>query len=274
MKENEKINRLLANEKGVNKNIKYELLQITPNQRRKKNSNKRIEDTLIEYGEIIKQKKAQEKINKLKNEEMQYSFKPKVNKNNNTLLKTNYSNDFLKRVEQYEKLKEDKIEQIKTTIIDPDKDDLTFQPKVSKMSKNMKRDINDLYKWKIQKDLKLENKIKEKEEKEKEEIEKYLNVSHINNHSKNLLTKMSEKNRLNTKNKINKCSSMGNINNNCDKYLKNNNNEDDEIQIDLWPEEIEKRYYENKINNNQNNNLNEDIKQIDSYDEEEEIEQF
>ena len=274
MKENEKINRLLANEKGVNKNIKYELLQITPNQRRKKNSNKRIEDTLIEYGEIIKQKKAQEKINKLKNEEMQYSFKPKVNKNNNTLLKTNYSNDFLKRVEQYEKLKEDKIEQIKTTIIDPDKDDLTFQPKVSKMSKNMKRDINDLYKWKIQKDLKLENKIKEKEEKEKEEIEKYLNVSHINNHSKNLLTKMSDKSRLNTKNKINKCSSMGNINNNCDKYLKNNNNEDDEMQIDLWPEEIEKRYYENKINNNQNNNLNEDIKQIDSYDEEEEIEQF
>ena len=265
MKENKSMNRLLANEKGVNKNIKYELLQIDLNQKKnRKNSNQKIEDSLIEYGEILKQKKAKETINKLKNEEMKYSFHPKLNKNNNIYMKTINSNDFLARAALFEARKEEKIEQIKTTIIDPDKDEYTFTPKLSYLAKNMKRSINDLYKWKQNKDLKLENKIKEKNLKEKEETEKNSNISHVNDYSKHLLIKMNSKGKINN-NKFNRCSSMGLINNNnIDKCL-NKNNDDDEIELDLWPEEIERKYYDNKENNNQIN---------ESYNDDEEIDQF
>ena len=233
MKENKSMNRLLANEKGVDKNIKYELLQIDQNQNKKrKNSHQKIEDSLIEYGEILKQKKAKETINKLKNEEMKYSFHPKLNKNNNIYMKTINSNDFLARAALFEARKEEKIEQIKTTIIDPDKDEYTFTPKLSYLAKNMKRSINDLYKWKQNKDLKLENKIKEKNLKEKEETEKNSNISHVNDYSKHLLIKMNSKGKINN-NKFNRCSSMGLINNNnIDKCL-NKNNDDDEIELDL-----------------------------------------
>ncbi len=266
MKENKSMNRLLANEKGVNKNIKYELLQIVPNQKKnRKNSNQKIEDSLIEYGEILKQKKAKETLNKLKSEEMKYSFHPKVNKNNNPYMKTINTNDFLVRAALFEARKEEKIEQIKTTIIDPDKDEYTFTPKLSYLAKNMKRNINDLYKWKHNKDLKLENKIKEKTLKEIEETEKNSNLSHVNDYSKHLLTKMNSKGKI----KFNRCSSMGLINNNnIDKYL-NKNNDDDEIQLDLWPEEIDRKFYNNKDNNKDNNN-----QIIESDEDDEENDQF
>ena len=98
MRDNEEMNRLLANENGVKKDVRYKLLQLeNPTSKQNKNissankgdsnnnyyvngslrnkdndkKGKRIEDKLIEYGKALKQKKAQERVDKLKAEEEQ-----------------------------------------------------------------------------------------------------------------------------------------------------------------------------------------------------------
>ena len=151
MKENEQTNRQLANAKGVNKSLKYELLQLEQqNQNKKKNNNKnktkRIEDKLIEYGEALKQKRAQEKVDKLKSQEMSYSFKPTINKVNPEYMNKFNNKDFYSRLEYFEEQKENKKEQIKTTIVDPENAEYSFKPELTEKSKKLTRTIDHLYK--------------------------------------------------------------------------------------------------------------------------------
>jgi len=110
MRDNESMNRLLANENGVKKDIRYKLLQLDNplSKFKKENSNKiitnsnkssysnidvlnnknkskekkvkRIEDKLLDYGKALKQKKAQERVDKLKAEDEQCTFKPNLKK--------------------------------------------------------------------------------------------------------------------------------------------------------------------------------------------------
>ena len=121
LKDNESMNRLLANENGVKKDIRYKLLQlenpVSKNIRRApvenskiyiSNSNKsskstfslsninepkkkgkRIEDKLLDYGKALKQKKAQERVDKLKAEDEECTFKPKLQKR---IFKNNFFN--------------------------------------------------------------------------------------------------------------------------------------------------------------------------------------
>ena len=105
MKDNESMNRLLANENGVKKDIRYKLLQlenpvsknirrapidtkkiiassnrssksnISINNNEQKKKGRRIEDKLLDYGKALKQKKAQERVDKLKAEDEECTFK-------------------------------------------------------------------------------------------------------------------------------------------------------------------------------------------------------
>ena len=254
MKENEKSNRLLANHKGVSKNVIYELLQIPIDER---NSDKKIEDKLMDFGKVLKQKIAQEKIDKLKSQDMQYTFKPLIyTQKNNKYMKNINSNDFYKRARQFEERKETHLEKIKTTIVDPEEGEYIFKPKITKKAKNIKRTVDDLFNWNEKKNLKINKKIQEKKEKETEEIETNQNLKHMDDYSKILVTKKSVQSKcinIGNSGKKNKyrSSSMNNIKNN------NNNDSIEEIQFDLWPEELNRQfYYKNENLNNQNFILN------------------
>lgn len=254
MKENEKMNRQLANAKGVKKSIKYELLQIDKKKGQdNSNSKKRIEDKLIEYGEALKQKRAQEKVDKLKTQEMAYSFKPNVYKNNPSYLTKFNDKNFYTRAAYFEEHKESKLEQIKTTIVDPEQGEYTFKPMVTDLAKNMKRTIEDLYKWKEKRDLHLKQRKEDKEKKEKEELDRIQTLSYISDHSKAILRKNKS---VASSGKMNKCSSMGNISNNNkgNSLMKSEQGVDeDEITVDLWPSEgLNKRYVE-KVENSKEN---------------------
>ena len=68
-----------------------------------KNKVKRIEDKLLDYGKALKQKKAQERVDKLKAEDQECTFKPKIKKK---ILKNNFSNtDFYTRAARLEEKK-------------------------------------------------------------------------------------------------------------------------------------------------------------------------
>ena len=253
MKENEKSNRLLANHKGVSKNVIYELLQIPVEER---NSDKKIEDKLMDFGKVLKQKIAQEKIDKLKSQDMQYTFKPQIYTQKNSKYMNNInSNDFYKRAQKFEERKETHLEKIKTTIVDPEEGEYIFKPKITKKAQHIKRTVDDLFNWNKEKNKKINKKIQEKKEKENEEIETNQNLKHMDDYSKILVTKKSVQSKCinlgNSGKKKYRSSSMNNI--------KNNNDTDliEEIQFDLWPEELNRQfYYKNEILNNKNFILN------------------
>lgn len=210
MTDTEKVNRLLANQSGVKKETRYKLLQIDQpgtvplNQILPKNNRttltqidenvpkkRKIEDKLLEYGKALKQKHAQDRVDKLKSEEEKYTFAPKIG--NNYYNKNLNVNDFYLRAAQFDERKETNLEKIKTTIVDPELNELTFKPKLSKMSYKLKRSVEDLYNWKESRQKKLEEKQLEKKNKEEEEIQKIRNMTHMNEKSKQLLTKKNAK---------------------------------------------------------------------------------
>ncbi len=217
MRDNEEMNRLLANENGVKKDVRYKLLQLenpTSKQNKKssvnKNNNnnnyyingdlrsnkndgnkgKRIEDKLLEYGKALKQKKAQERVNKLKAEDEECTFKPKVRKNKEWT-KGFENTDFKARAAIFEERKNKDLENAKKKIKDPNKGQLTFKPKISKISKNIKRTREDLYNWNKERQRKLEYQKKEKKKKEDEEFELNQQTSFMGNRSKILLSRKS-----------------------------------------------------------------------------------
>ena len=296
MRDNEEMNRLLANENGVKKDVRYKLLQLeNPTSKQNKNSSvdknnnnnyyingnlrsnknednkgKRIEDKLLEYGKALKQKKAQERVNKLKAEEEECTFKPKVRKNKEWM--RGFEDKGLKaRAALFEKRKEKDLENAKKKIKDPNKGELTFKPKISKNSKNMKRHWKDLLQWGEQRQKRLENQQKEKKKKEDEEFELNQQTSFMGNRSKILL---SRKSRASSKNyNYNDTNNLGNdmnMNNMGMNYVNPGMNENNEFNenyepaFDLWPNYLERKFYDEKEeiplpgkknNNNELNNL-------------------
>lgn len=244
MKENEQTNRRLANARGVNKTLKYELLQLDKNDNgnanktsNAKNKTKRIEDKLIEYGEALKQKRAQEKVDKLKSEEMSYSFKPSIRKSNPKYMNKLNNKDFYSRLAYFEEQKESKIEQIKTTLAEPEQVEYSFRPELTKMAKSKKRTIDDLYKWQKMKEETIQNKINEKKEKERIELEEMERMKKKGN------IKKTGSNRTPLSTKMNKSGSVGNVKGSAKKGREYGfEEEDEEIQLELWPEQFDKKY--------------------------------
>jgi hypothetical protein len=298
MKDNEEMNRLLANENGVKKDVRYKLLQLeNPTSKQNKsnknkpdnnyyingnlrnnknkgdNKGKRIEDKLLEYGKALKQKKAQERVDKLKAEDEQCTFMPNVKKKN-AWMKPFANTDFYTRAAQFEERKGKDLDQIKNKVVDPNQKEYTFKPKISKNSKKIKRNINDLYNWNKEKQRKLEDKQKEKKKKEDEEFELNQQSSFVNNRSKILLSKKSRAsskiyNDTNTNNNygnviIDMSSNMNNANNmNMNSMNENdelNTNQNYEPTFDLWPNYLERKFYDEKeelplsLSENKNNN--------------------
>ena len=275
MKDNESMNRLLANENGVRKDIRYKLLQLenpfyknvkgnssginnkiitSSNKSSKSNldiniseqskKGRRIEDKLLDYGKALKQKKAQERVDQLKAEDEECTFKPKIKKR---IFNKNYSNtDFYTRAAQFIKKKEEDLVTIKSKLEEnKNEEELTFKPKISKNARKIKRTIDDLYNWNKEKQKKIEDKQREKEKKENEKIEIIQQTSFINNRSKILLSrksKESSKNNYNL-NDINNYVNEEEINNEEEEY---NNENNAEIKFDLWPNYLERKFYDEK----------------------------
>ncbi len=268
MRDNEEMNRLLANENGVKKDVRYKLLQLenpTSKKNKKnlqndknnyyvngnlKNNNedkkgKRIEDKLLEYGKALKQKKAQERVDKLKAEDEECTFKPKIKKKK-VWMKPFANTDFYTRAAQFEERKGKDLDVIKNTIVDPNKVEYTFKPKISKNSKKIKRNIDDLYNWNMERQKRLQQRQKEKQKKEDEEIELNQQTTFVNNKSKILLTK---KSRASSKN-YNETNNFGNaivdVSNNINENENEEMNTNYEVAFDLWPNYLERKFYDEK----------------------------
>ena len=278
MKDNESMNRLLANENGVKKDIRYKLLQlenpvsknikrapidtnkiITSSNRSSKSNisisnnevkkkGRRIEDKLLDYGKALKQKKAQERVDKLKAEDEECTFKPKLKKR---IFKNNFFNtDFYTRAAKFEEKKEKDLDTIKSKLKDDEKykEDYTFKPKISKNAKKIKRSIDDLYNWNKEKQKKIEEKQREKQKLEEEQIESDRQTSFINNKSKILLSRKSRESskhnyNLNDILEIHRNEEEENYGG--EEYDNNNENKD-EIKFDLWPNYLEKKFFDEK----------------------------
>jgi hypothetical protein len=291
MKDTEEMNRLLANENGVKKDVRYKLLQLenptskqnkqnkgtsktdnnyymngslkNKNVEEKNNKVKRIEDKLLEYGKALKQKKAQERVDKLKAEDEQCTFKPKVKKKN-AWMKPFANTDFYTRAAQFEERKGKDLDLIKNKVVDPNQKELTFKPKISKEAKKMKRNIEDLYNWNKEKQRKIEDRQKEKQKKEEEELELNQQTTYVNNKSKILLSKKSQENSKiyndtnnNYGNVIIDMSNNLNMNEN-DEI--NTNNQNYEFEPGLWPNNLERKFYDENEElpfalNDKNNNI-------------------
>ena len=280
LKDNESMNRLLANENGVKKDIRYKLLQlenpVSKNIKRapvdnsriyisnsnksskssfslnnvnneQKKKGKRIEDKLLDYGRALKQKKAQERVDKLKAEDEECTFKPKLKKR---IYKNNFFNtDFYTRAAKFEEKKEKDLDTIKSKIKDDDKtkEEYTFKPKISKNAKKIKRSIDDLYNWNKEKQKKIEEKQREKQKLEDEQFELNQQTSFINNKSKILLSRKSRESSKHNYNvndvfDLNRNEEDDNMNEG-EEY---NNENNDEIKFDLWPNYLEKKFFDEK----------------------------
>lgn len=83
-------------------------------------------------------------MEKLKQEEGKYSFKPNVKTTG--LDSSRFSGpEFFERMEYYKIRQEKKIEEIRNKNIDPSLLEYTFRPQVSDLAKSMKRNMNDLF---------------------------------------------------------------------------------------------------------------------------------
>ena len=282
LKDNESMNRLLANENGVKKDIRYKLLQlenpVSKNIKRaplenskiyiassnkssksnfslsnindQKKKGRRIEDKLLDYGKALKQKKAQERVDKLKAEDEECTFKPKLQKR---IFKNNFFNtDFYTRAAKFEEKKEKDLDTIKSKINDDkNKEEYTFKPKISKHAKKKKRSIDDLYNWNKKKQEKIEEKQREKQKFEDEQFELNQQTTYVNNKSKILLSRKSRDSskhnyNLNDVFDLNRNEDEENINEGEEYYNNYNNNNNNEIKFDLWPNYLERKFIDEK----------------------------
>ena len=105
-------------------------------------NDEKIENKLLKYGEIKKNRETQEIINKLKKEEENLTFKPKIN--NNVNINYKYPSNFLKRVEFYKLFKERNIENLRNHYKKKD-ENFTFKPKVSAFANSIRNVFDRLY---------------------------------------------------------------------------------------------------------------------------------
>ena len=175
-------------------------------------------------------------------------MKPKLKKR---LFSKNYSNtDFYTRAAKFEEKKEKDLDTIKSKIKEGDKnkEEYTFKPKISKNSRKIKRSIDDLYNWNKEKQKKIEDKQREKQKIEEQQFELNQQTSFINNKSKILLSKKSKESSKNNYN-LNEFDNYANemeINNEEEEYNNNINENKNEIKFDLWPNYLERKFYDEK----------------------------
>ena len=144
------------------------------------------------------------------------------------------------------------MDKIKNKLVDPNLKELTFKPKISKFSKNIKRNIKDLYNWQKEKQRKLEKMQKDKKKKEDEEIELNQQTIFPNNKSKILSSNRkiegSSKNYNDLNNFRNVIVDVSNNNMNINMDMNENDemNENLEAPFDLWPNYLERKFCDDK----------------------------
>src|SRR5574343_424978 len=105
-----------------------------------------IEDKLIDYGELLKKKKNELKLQKIKEEESELLFKPKTNFSATKNGKKFNQTDFFQRMSLFRNKHEIKMEEMRNRRVDHRMNDFTFKPKLSKIAEQVgKRTVQDLY---------------------------------------------------------------------------------------------------------------------------------
>ena len=146
---------------------------------------------------------------------------------------------------------------------DKNKNEYTFKPKISKDAKKIKRSIDDLYNWQKEKQRKIEEKQIEKQKLMDEEFELNQQTSYINNKSKILLSKKSRESSKHNYNINWENNNEMNNNNDEENGEININNNNQEIEFDLWPNYLERKFYDDKEEIIIGNKKEEEINQLD-----------
>ncbi len=107
---------------------------------------KRIEDKLMEQGEMTKKRKDKKHLEKIMTENSKYDFKPKTHSSAVNLGNTKYGgHNFIERMNYLNLAKKEKLENLKTQQrIKKYTSDCTFQPKIDEKLKGFKRSYVDL----------------------------------------------------------------------------------------------------------------------------------
>lgn len=92
-------------------------------------------------------------------------------------------NSFYQKQKLYKENVDNKLKQQRDNYVAPENTDLTLKPKINKTSKSLKRDYNDLLRWKINIESKLNKKRKEKEMDEDTSLKSF----HANKHSRSFV---------------------------------------------------------------------------------------
>ncbi len=183
-----------------------------------------MEEKLIKYGENVKIKRAEKKLNNIKEEENKYTFKPDLDKtlNSNLLSTFKINSNFYERQELYKTRLEKKLEKIKNDNPDPHLAEYTFKPQLTELAKTIKRTRDDLYQWKDKKDYELRLAQEIKQKKELEEIEINSKKTKINKNSEKIVIEKKDRNN----------------------YEPEDDNNEEQLGFDLWPAHMEKNYFQ------------------------------
>ena len=107
---------------------------------------KKIEDRLLEQGKESKRIKEKNYMEKLREENNKYDFKPKTSSSKLNLDMSKYGgNNFLERMNYLNCSQKEKLENLKMkSRLEKDYSEYTFHPKIDDKLKNYKRSYNDL----------------------------------------------------------------------------------------------------------------------------------
>ena len=192
----------------------YFLASIYTEEKRKSKNFMKPEDRLILYGQNLKIKQLQNLNMKMREETNKYSFKPEINYNYEPL------DTFYERSDKFLKKKNKKIQEIKSQEFKKMKRQCPFKPKIN--SYDIKRNIEDLFEWKIKVDKNKENAKKILQSNNDEKIGQILNYKPEYDYYKNkrFLEQFNRKNRMEQKNNLYSSESI---------YSQDEKNED------VWP---------------------------------------
>jgi len=186
-------------------------------------------------------------MEQMKTEANKYSFNPTMTTmGNNSRMEHSMFNrsNLMDKTNLYHQDKEEKREMLRNKH-QKKEEEFLFRPRINSQSKNLNRNINDLYQWKNKVDEGKEDKIRYNDA----ELDMNKEKDYMPNATSMMIVK--KNNYYNFKKNSNKSQ---------DDNSDNENN--DEVEFDLWPD-IEKTYINkgenDTITDNNNNNLNEDL---------------
>ena len=185
----------------------------------------KLEDRLIQYGQNLKIKNLKNLNDKINNENKKFTFKPKTSCENFI-----FENDFFERNQIFLKNKQNHLNVMKIQNNKNLLKNCTFKPKINQT--NLKRNLDDLFKWQDKVNYNKMYMKKMFEEYNNEKIKNIINYQPEYNYIKN--KEYLERNKNNYANYMN--------NNNI--YLRNRNNKfiTNSTSGDIWPENLEKNY--------------------------------